>query len=186
MILYISAGSPFARMIRVLARDRGLSLRETEVPLRDPASPLLAHSPSGRVPVLLDGEDAIAEVPLILAHLGWLPPDPAGVARLGRALALTDGIAVWNRDLRRPPEERSPSFQALERMRAGRVLDALDAADYGAFTPEGVALACALSYCDRRHTVFRWREGRDKLAAWYDAATARPAFAETLPPISGI
>ena len=51
---------------------------------------------------------------------------------------------------------------------------------------EGVALACALGYCARRHTVFTWRDGRAALAAWYDAATARPAFHETQPPLSGI
>lgn len=186
MILYISAGSPFARIVRVLARDRGLAWQEIEVPLRDPASPLLEFSPAGRVPTLRDGEHVLVEVPLILAHLGWLPEDAPARGRLGRALSLLDGIAVWNRDLRRPPEEQSPKFQALERSRAERSIDALNPDDYGAFTPEGVALACALGYCERRHRVFRWREGRGKLAAWFDAATARPAFAETIPPLSGI
>jgi glutathione S-transferase len=186
MILYISSGSPFARIIRVLARDRGLALQEIEVPLRDPTSPLLEFSPPGRVPTLRDGPHVLVEVPLILAHLGWLPGDAASRARLGQALSLLDGIAVWNRDLRRPREEQSPKFQALERARAERTIDAMKPADYGPFTPEGVALACALGYCERRHTVFRWREGRDKLAAWFDGATSRPAFVETLPPLSGI
>lgn len=186
MILYISPGSPFARIIRVLARDRALPLREVEVPLRDPASPLLEHSPPGRVPTLCDGGHVLVEVPLILAHLGWLPEDTASRGRLGQALSLLEGIAVWNRDLRRPRPEQSLLFQALERTRAARILDATDSAHYGPFTPEGVALACALGYCERRHTVFRWREGRDRLAAWYDAAVARPAFADTIPPVSGI
>jgi len=186
MILYISPGSPFARIIRVLARDRAWPVEEITVPLRDPASPLLEHSPPGRVPTLRDGEHVLVEVPLILAHLGWLPEDAPARGRLGQALSLLEGIAVWNRDLRRPPEERSEKFHAIERARATRILDATDPTDYGPFTPEGVALACALGYCERRHTVFRWREGRDRLAQWYDAATARPAFADTLPPLSGI
>ncbi|MDB5413740.1 MAG: hypothetical protein JWR10_2075 [Rubritepida sp.] len=186
MILFISPGSPFARILRVLMRERGPEMTEQLVPLRDPASPLLEHSPPGRVPVLLDGEVAIGEVPLILAHLGWLPVNPVASARLGQMLALIDSIAVWNRDLRRPPEQRSPAFQALELTRASRILDALDPAAYDPFSTEGVALACALGYCERRHTVFRWRQGRSRLAAWYDAAVARPAFDATIPPPSGI
>lgn len=186
MILYFAPGSPFARILRVLSRERGPVLTEVETPLRDPAAPQLAHNPAGRVPALLDGTILICETPLILAHLGWLPTDAGALSRLGQALALMDGIAVWNRDLRRPAHERSPGFQALERTRAGRILDALDPGAHEPFSVEGVALACALGYCDRRHSVFHWREGRDTLAAWYMAAINRPAFIETTPPLSGI
>ena len=185
MILWVSPGSPFARMIRVLARERGTALTEVEMPLRDPIAPQLAHNPAGRVPALLDGGTLICETPLILAHLGWLPHGRA-LARLGQALALMEGIAVWNRDLRRPLARRSPALHALERLRANRILDALDVAAHAPASVEGVALACALGYCARRHTVFTWRDGRAALAAWYDAATARPAFHETQPPLSGI
>lgn len=186
MILYIAPGSPFARIFRILSRERGLGLTEVETPLRDPAAPQLAFNPAGRVPALLDGATLICETPLILAHLGLLPTEPAALARLGQALALTDAIAVWNRDLRRPEHERSASFQALERTRTGRILDALDLDAHDPSSVEGIALACALGYCDRRHTVFHWREGRDTLAAWYAAMTDRPAFIETMPPLSGI
>ena len=186
MRLYIAPGSPFARVIRILSRERGPVLAEVETALRDASAPQLAHNPAGRVPALWDGEVLIAETPLILAHLGWLPRDPAALSRLGQALALMDGIAVWNRDLRRPEQEHSPSFQALERTRANRILDALDVTAHDPCSVEGVALACALGYCERRHTVFQWRAGRDKLANWYDAAVDRPAFHETTPPFSGI
>jgi glutathione S-transferase len=186
VILYFAPGSPFARILRILSRERGLGLTEVETPLRDPTAPQLAHNPAGRVPALLDGATLICETPLILAHLGLLPREPAALSRLGQAIALLDGIAVWNRDLRRPEHERSAGFQALERARANRILDALDIAAHDPFSVEGIALACALGYCDKRHTVFQWREGRDKLAAWYAAAINRPAFVETTPPLSGI
>jgi glutathione S-transferase len=186
MILYIAPGSPFARILRILARERGMALTEVETPLRDPAARQLAHNPAGRVPALLDGETLICETPLILSHLGWLPQEPAALSRLGQALALIDGIAVWNRDLRRPEHERSPGFQALERVRANRILDALDLAAHQPHSVEAIALACGLGYCERRHTVFAWREGRQALALWYDSMIARPAFAETVPPVSGL
>ena len=120
MILYIAPGSPFARILRILSRERGGPLTEVETPLRDPTAPQLAHNPAGRVPALLDGATLICETPLILARLGWLPVEAAALSRLGQALAFMDGIAVWNRDLRRPEHERSPGFQALERVRANR------------------------------------------------------------------
>ena len=186
MRLYIAPGSPFARVLRILWRERGPFLAEVETALRDPSAPQLAHNPAGRVPALWDGEVLIAETPLILAHLGWLPRDAAALSRLGQALALMDGIAVWNRDLRRPEQERSAGVQMLERTRASRILDALDLAAHDPFSVEGIALACALGYCEKRHTVFQWRQGRDKLATWYDAAVDRPAFHETTPPLSGI
>lgn len=186
MILYVSAGSPFARIIRILAREGDLALEERETPLRDPAAPQLAHNPAGRVPALLDGAALICETPLILAHLGLLPKEPAALARLGQALALMDGIAVWNRDLRRPEAQRSPEFHALERARAGRILDRVDPAAHEPRSVEAIALACALGYCDRRHTVFDWRQGRPALAAWQAAMSARPAFEATIPPVSGI
>ncbi|WP_207539419.1 glutathione S-transferase family protein [Sabulicella rubraurantiaca] len=186
MILFFSAGSPYARIIRILARERGPRLEEQEVPLRDPTSPLLPLHPAGRVPALLDGDALIAETLLILAHLGWLSADVAGRSRLGRALSLLDGIAVWNREMRRPEELRSPAVLALEETRAARILDALDPAEFDPASAEGTALLCTLGYGERRHRVWRWREGRGRLAAWFDDAARRPAFSETLPPISGI
>jgi len=186
MILYIAPGSPFARILRILSRERGGPLTEVETPLRDPTAPQLAHNPAGRVPALLDGATLICETPLILARLGWLPVEAAALSRLGQALAFMDGIAVWNRDLRRPEHERSPGFQALERVRANRILDALDLAAHQPHSVEAIALACGLGYCDRRHRVFAWREGRQALSLWYESVIARPAFAETIPPVSGI
>ena len=37
-----------------------------------------------------------------------------------------------------------------------------------------LCLACTLGYGERRHTVWRWREGHPALAAWFDGFAARP------------
>lgn len=186
MILFHTPGSPYARLIRMLWRERGPALEEREVPLRDPASPLLAHHPVGRVPALLVEGVLLSETMLILAHRGWLPRDAAAMARLGQVLGMLDGIAVWNRELRRVPEERSPGVLALEATRAGRVLAALDPAAFDPASVEGIALACTLGYGERRHRVWDWRAANPALAPWFEAASARPAFLATLPPVSGI
>jgi glutathione S-transferase len=119
-----------------------------------------------------------------------LPTDAEGLAAYGRVLGLFDGIAVWNRELRRPVHERSPSVIALEVVRAGRVADALEhAVREGAYTMVDagfLALAAVLGYAERRHTVWEWREGRPSLERWFAGAARRAAFRETLPPPSGI
>ena len=103
-------------------------------------------------------------------------------------MGLLDGIAVWNRELRRPIHERSPGVIALETTRGNRVADMLeqDLTGFDRIDACWLALTAALGYCERRHTVWRWREGRPRLAAWFDVAAARPGFMTTLPPQSGI
>jgi glutathione S-transferase len=194
MILHYAPGSPYARMVRIAWRERGIAgVEEREATLRDPGSALLAHNPVGRVPTLvLEDGTALSETLLILVHLDRLhagprlmPETAAGLAELGRAMGLLDGIAVWNRELRRPEHERSPGVLALEATRANRVADALELALPRDGTAR-LALACALGYCERRHTAWRWREGRAALADWYDRWAATPLFQATLPPISGL
>ncbi|MSP05545.1 MAG: hypothetical protein EXR05_10025 [Acetobacteraceae bacterium] len=107
------------------------------------------------------------------------------------AVGILDGIAVWNRELRRPPEERAPSVVAPETTRAKRAADALerDVANgrYGGELDAAViALGCALGYCGWRHMVWRWRQSRPTLAAWFDRIAAQPAFQAAVPPVSGI
>ena len=179
MILHYVPGSPYARMVRIALRECGIAgIAEQETTLRDPASSLLPHNPVGRV--------------LILTHLDRLhagprliPESPGGLAELGQAFGLLDGIAVWNRELRRPVHERSPGVIALEQTRANRTADRLESAPPHHPTAR-LALACALGYCERRHTAWPWRQGRPALSAWFDTEAAAPLFQATLPPISGI
>jgi len=207
MKLFHTQGSPYARMARMAVIETGLEGRVTpvETTLRDPASTLLPMSPAGRVPALvLDNGTVLTETALILAYLGTLVPARTplllplggsdgwrGMAAFGRVVGMIDGIAVWNRELRRPEHERSPGVIALETTRANRLADALErdvaAGGYGGGVDAGwIALACTLGYCERRHRVWAWREGRPALASWLDAAATRPSFAATLPPVSGI
>lgn len=187
--------------MRVALREAGLTgqVRETETTLRDPAAPVLPHNPVGRVPtlVLADGT-ALTETALILPFLdtlggGYRLVPPAALAPLGLGLGLMEGVAVWNRELRRPPDERSPGVIALETGRAARVADALErAVAAGGWALAGppdaarIMLGCVLGYAERRHRAWAWREGRPALADWFDAVSARPAFGATEPPVSGI
>ena len=196
MKLYYSAGSPYARMVRMAMLETGITIPLTETTLRDPASSLLPINPVGRVPTLLlsDGV-ALTETLLILPFLDRLhtgpklmPFEPERLAALGRVMGLLEGVAVWNRELRRPGHERSPGLLTLEATRADRVADALERSltIFDRIDAGWLPLTAALGYCERRHTIWRWRDGRPTLASWFDRAAERPCFVATMPPPSAI
>lgn len=199
MKLFHSPGSPYARIARMAVIELGLEDRVAvaEATLRDPASVLLPFNPVGRVPalVLADGSTITETTPVLmvldsLADAGRRllpgPEKPRALAAYGRVLGMMDGIAVWNRELRRPEHERSPGVIALEALRAVRVADALErdiaGGGFAAQDAAWFALVALFGYCERRHTVFDWRQGRPAVAALFDAAQARPAVARTVPP----
>lgn len=199
MRLFYAPGSPYARIARMAVIELGLEARVQveETTLRDPASALLPHSPVGRVPaLLLEDGTTITETTPVLMMLDSLaepgrrilpgPAAPRALAAYGRVLGLLDGIAVWNRELRRPEDERSPAVIALEAGRAARVADALEgdvaAGGFAARDAGWLALIACCGYCERRHPGFDWRQGRPALAAVFDAAQSRPSVARTVPP----
>lgn len=197
--LYYSEGSPYARICRMAVRECGVlsEVQEVLTTLRDPNAVVLPHNPVGRVPTLVLPEGVVlTETTLILAWLNGLtcnrilPTDVRRMAAYGRVLGLLDGIAVWNRELRRPQGERSPSVIDLEITRANRVADALehDVADgaYSDIDAGFLTLAAVLGYAERRHTVWQWRARRPALVRWFGMVTERASFHATLPPLSGI
>jgi glutathione S-transferase len=204
MQLFHSSGSPYARIARMAVLELGLEGRVAfmETTLRDPASSLLPHNPVGRVPslVLADGTTVSETTPILMVLDSLVVPEKRllgdgadgwkRLAAYGRVLGMLDGIAVWNRELRRPVHERSPGVITLEETRAARIAAALqdDVARGGYGAPDAgfFALLAVLGYCERRHRVWAWRDGLPGLAAWFDRASDRASFAATMPPVSGI
>ncbi len=198
--LYYSDGSPYARICRMAVRERGLmdQVAEVSTTLRDPNAIVLPYNPTGRVPTLvLEDGTTLSETTLILKWLDAMGTAPAilpdhakPLAAYGRALGLLDGIAVWNRELRRPVHERSPGVLALEETRANRIADVLEKdvteGDYAELDAGSLALSAVLGYAQIRHTVWQWRDGRPNLQAWFDAFSRRQSFVDTPPPPSGI
>lgn len=202
MKLFYHPGSPYARLIRIALLETGLDNRveKQEVTLRDPHSALLPFNPVGRVPTLqLDNGAILTESLLILNYLETqhagpplLPRDGSDgwvtMSRLGTVMGMMDGIAVWNRELRRPEHERSPGMIALDTTRTLRTMAVLEkdvagGALSGRMDAARIALGCTLGWCERRHRTFAWREGHPALSAWYDAIAEHPSFQATLPPM---
>lgn len=199
MRLFYASGSPYARIARVVLRELGLAgtVEEVEVTLRDPASALLPYNPGGKVPALqLDNGVVINESLLVLAYLDGrhgggklLPMDGSDgwrtLSELGRAYAFLDAVTVWNRELRFG--QRAPGVIALERERADRAADALEAAIArggfsGPLNASQIVLAAALENFSRRHKVWDWRSGRPHLSRLLAAIATRPSFTATVQP----
>ena len=200
MKLYITPGSPYARIARVVILEKGLQ-DQVEIILaqtRLADSPYYRINPSGRVPYLLrDDGVGLEESSVICAHLDRLDGRPAfdlpagdlaWEARRLEALArsLLDGLAVWSREILRPRNEQSPTVIQHEKQRAERMADLWETEIghplmRGALNLAQITLACALGL-EARIPDFLWRPGHPKLGDWFGPIAARPSFAATAPP----
>jgi len=200
MKLYVTPGSPYARMARIVVLEKGLGSRVETVVAKTRAadSPYYAINPSGRVPYLVrDDGVGMEESALICAYLDRLDGKPAfdppggdeqWEARRLEALArsMLDGLSVWGREILRPENERSPGVIEHEAERARRMTDLWEREIEhplmrGALNMIQITLACALGL-EARNPGFRWRAGRPKLSQWFDRIAARPSFTATAPP----
>ena len=196
MKLYCTPGSPYARMARIVVLEKSLGSRVEVIfaKTRSKGSPYYDINPSGRVPYLVrDDGIGMEESALICAYLDQLDGNPTLAlppgweARRLEALArsLTDGLAVWGRELTRPPHERSPSVIEHETDRAARMVDLWEReighpVMNGPLNIAQITLACGLGM-EARNPDFRWRADHPRLAAWFDAFAARPSFVATRP-----
>ena len=195
MKLYNSAASPFVRKVMACAIACGLEDRITKLPTNPWQSPpeLLAQNPLAKVPCLITDDGlALFDSPVICEYLdsigeGALFPD-AGAARW-RALkqqAIADGLmdaAILRRlEQARPPEAARATIMERHVAAVTGALDLLerdppaDHLDIGT-----ISIACALGWLDFRFASEPWREGRPKLAAWFEGMQGRPEISRTAP-----
>lgn len=199
MKLYVTPGSPYARMARIMVIEKGFESRVEIVmaQTRKEGSPYYRINPSGRVPYLVrDDGVGMEESAVICAYLDRLDGKPAfdlpageqaWEARRVEALArsLMDGLAVWLRELYRPVNERSPGLVRHETERASRMLDLWEREIghplmHGALNMVQITLACALGL-EARNPDLDWRSGHARLVDWYGPIAARPSLEATAP-----
>jgi glutathione S-transferase len=199
MKLYITPGSPYARMARIVVLEKGLGSRVEVIvaKTRTAGSPYYAINPSGRVPYLVRDDGVGMEESAVICH--WLdqadgkprlgtPEGEAWEARRLEALArsMMDGLSVWLRETLRPKNEQSPTTLRHEAERGRRMADAWEKEIAhplmgGGLNMLQITLACCLGI-EARNPDLDWRTGHPKLSAWYDRVAARPSFAATAPP----
>lgn len=199
MKLYITPGSPYARIARIVVIEKRLEHRVEVVAAltRSPDSSYYRINPSGRVPYLVrDDGTGLEESALICRYLDRLDGKPAfdvpaddrawEMARLtALATSLMDGLSVWLREVRRPENEQSPTTVQHETARAKRLIDLWEReidspVMQGPLNLAQITLVCALGLEDRI-PGFRWREGHPRLHDWYGRLAARPSVVTTAP-----
>jgi len=97
--LYQRTDCPFCWKVRIALAECGLDYQAVEVPLGDKHPEVTRLSPSGTVPVMVDGDLAIWESAVILEYLdsryargALFPPEPAEQARVRLMHAYSDKI----------------------------------------------------------------------------------------------
>ena len=183
-------------MARIMVIEKGLGPRVEIIvaQTRQADSPYYRINPSGRVPYLVhDDGVGMEESTLICAYLDGLDGTPMlePLSLEGRRLealarSLVDGLSVWNREMTRPANERSPGIIAHERERSRRLAAAWEREIgnplmRGRLNMAQLTLGCALGL-EARNRDFDWRSGRAKVVDWFDRFAIRPSFVATAPP----
>ena len=201
MYLWSGTLSVFSAKVRIAAREKNLPLEIREVTwsrarLWDKPEALLAVSPRGQVPVLMDGELAVFDSTIIneyleerFPELPLMPADTAGRARcrmweelgddmLGRAMP----VLVREIYLKAPgaPRDEAAVAAALEVVSThhGRLEEALEGQDFlcGAYSLADIGNFLAVAFC---HTLGAPPDGAlANLAAWYRRVAERPVVKE--------
>lgn len=197
MKLIYSPTSPYARKVRIVARECGIDGFEEiqDNPLSE-NNMVDQYSPLGKVPCLvLDDGTALFDSPVICEYLDMISSSikvlPAsGMERIKvlKDQAFGDGIidAVFSTAMENKKEDGEPSAFWLKRWEAvvRRSLDVLenqipsreDRLDLGAIT-----LICALGYIDLRMSHIDWRRLHPNLEVWWHKHAKRASVVETAP-----
>ena len=199
MRLWQNPASPFARKVRIVARETGLLPRIEEIAVMvSPVSPnadLAAHNPLVKIPALqMDDGKVIYDSTVICEYLDTLhtgvqviPSDATRWDAL-RLQALCNGIleaAVLCRyeGFVRPEAYRWDGWVKGQFAKIRNGLDALasEAPAWGArFGIGQICAACVLGYLDYRFANENWRS-RAALASWYETVKDRASVVATMP-----
>lgn len=198
MKLFMSPTSPFARKVRIVIREKGLTDKVEEVayvPIE--AKPeLVAVNPLSQIPALIDDNGVSwTDSSLIAAWLdqqgrgpAFLPPagtdDYWRVRRVETAaMGLFEMMAKIIYEFRRPENERSPFWigrwqDNLKRgfQNAERICPEGDTLDMGT-----LSLAVAGTFCDFRLFDIGWRTLAPRISRLNETLEKRRSFIETSP-----
>ena len=198
MKLFASFTSPYARKVKVVAREKGIMDRMEEVfcdPWADPAE-LRFHNPHGKVPVLITDEGfSLFNSQLIVDYLDTTFDGPKMIPQSGRArwdvlnaVSLADGVldasVVAFLERKRPELEQ---WNMLIDRNIGKVKRAIERmSETYQVLPDELTLAHimyanALEYVDFRLPDVFWRREHMALADWAQEISHRPSMQETQP-----
>ncbi len=201
MKLLMNKGSPFSRKVRILARERGLAGRITEVIVKvspvEVDTDLARSNPLTQIPVLLlDDGMALYDSSVICDYLeslgvGGDTLPTSGPARWSalRSQALCDGMlsaAVLCRyeTAVRPAALRWDAWTDGQRRKIAGGLSELALQFEGwqdTFGRTQIGAVCVLGYLDFRFPEWAWRDEHPRLARWFSQISSRASVMETVP-----
>lgn len=200
MKLLGSIPSPFTRKVRIVLAEKRVECTFEQVDVMSTASPVPAHNPLGKVPVLVldDGSTiydsrVIAEFLDTVSPIGRLIPDESrDRIAVRRWEALADGV-VDAGILVRYEQAREANLQSaawkerqMGKLERGLAEMANELGDKpwchgNGFTLADIAFGCTLGWLAFRFTAIDWRGRYPNLARHFDKLSERPAFADTVP-----
>lgn len=198
MQLYSSPLSPFARKVRILILEKGLS-DQVEILAANPyeaSDDLLKANPLSKVPALIiDEGQSLYDSAVICEYLDSLseprliPGEQQRIAGL-KHLALSDGLlqatfSIAAETFRRPENERSPTWIARWVASIERGLDELERVvpAYGTeLSLPHIGAVCALDYIAfRAGDKVNWQTRNPTLLPWYEQFGQSPSMVSTRP-----
>jgi glutathione S-transferase len=201
MKLLFASPSPFARKVRVLARELELNENITEIPVNttpvSPAEEVTAANPLSKIPTLItDKGVAIFDSRVIAEYLLSIANKAAPEKGIERWLslrrqALADGVldaglAHRYETLLRPKELHWAPWLEAQQSKMLRGLRAL-ANDLPAIGDQAgldaIAIACTLGWVEFRMPEIKWRESHPELATFFEVMSRRTSMMETHPAI---
>ncbi len=196
MKLYSHPASPFGRKCKVIAHELGLKPEIIVVQARDDEA-LRKINPLKKIPALvLDDGSVLFDSRVICEYLNNLGGGKffPGVnifthhTHHWKAMtlqALGDGImdaAVALRYESTAEDKRNPDHMRRYRATIDAGLAALERVKFADPPTIGeIACACALGYLDFRYADLAWRDGRPKLAVWFEKFAQYPSMVATVP-----
>jgi glutathione S-transferase len=200
MRLWHNPASPFARKVRIVARESGSLPRIEEIAVAvSPVNPnvdLAARNPLIKIPALeTDNGKVLYDSSVICEYLDSLSTGahvvPSDAARWDalRLQSLCDGILdaavlVRYETFIRPEQYRWNDWVKGQFTKIRNGLDALasEVPAWGeSFGIGQIGAACVLGYLDFRFADENWRTPRPQLTKWYESVKSRPSVAATMP-----
>tara|TARA_R110001599_G_scaffold223635_1_gene422785 strand:+ start:460 stop:1062 length:603 start_codon:yes stop_codon:yes gene_type:complete len=197
MELYLNATSPYARLVRIVLLEKGLTDAVTLKwcdPWADDAD-LLKANPAGRIPALVTEEGTtLSESMLIAVYLESVSPNPAmlpaasqgdvlHLAGLGQNLmdaAFTTVIARKHYGNEIDDSELGQRrSRAIQRLLTQLNSELGEKQQVSSINLGEIAIAVALDYLAFRLPEVNWNEEYPQLQDWHVGVTARVSFQET-------